>query len=228
MAKYFNPLHPTLTCQPHQHQEWGHLYGSSVGLVISQAAQQAPLIVITPDSLSAQRLIEDIQFYAEPDLTLLNFPDWETLPYDLFSPHQDIISDRLTTLYHLPDIEQGVLVLPVSTSMYRLAPTEYVQANSLLITTGQHLKIAQFRQQLELSGYRCVSQVVEHGEFAVRGSLFDLFPMGSDLPYRIDLFDDEVDSIRCFDPETQRSQTPIPEIRLLPAREFPFQKESVD
>jgi len=211
----------------YKRQEWGHLYGSGAGLVISLAAQTAPLIVITPDSLSAQRLVEDIQFYAEPKLPLLAFPDWETLPYDAFSPHQDIISDRLTTLYHLADFEPGVLVLPVNTLMYRLAPTGYVRTNSLLVTIGQHLNPEKLRQQLELNGYRCVEQVVEHGEFAVRGSLLDLFPMGSDMPYRIDLFDDEVDSIRPFDPETQRSQTTIKEIRLLPAREFPFNAESI-
>lgn len=225
---YLSPLHPTLSGKkPKKRQDWGRLYGSSAGLVISQAAQQAPLIVITPDSLSAQRLVEDIQFYAEANLSLLTFPDWETLPYDLFSPHQDIVSDRLTTLYHLPDIDYGVLVLPVSTLMYRLAPTEYVRANSLLVTTGQRLNSDKLRKKLERSGYRCVSQVVEHGEFAVRGSLLDLFPMGSDMPYRIDLFDDEVDSLRCFDPETQRSQATVKEIRLLPAREFPLNDESI-
>jgi len=225
-TNYLSPLYPTLT--PKQRQNWGRLYGSSVGLVISQAAQKTPVIVITPDSLSAQRLVEDIQFYAKPDLPLLIFPDWETLPYDLFSPHQDIISERLTTLYHLPDIEQGVLVLPVNTLMSRLAPTDYVKAKSLLLTTGQHLNPEKWRQQLELSGYRRVEQVMEHGEFAVRGSLLDLFPMGSNMPYRIDLFDDEVDSIRNFDPDTQRSQSTIKEIRLLPAREFPLSDESIE
>jgi transcription-repair coupling factor (superfamily II helicase) len=224
---YLSPLHLTLSDKPKERQDWGRLHGSSAGLVISQAAQQAPLIVITPDSLSAQRLVEDIQFYAEPNLPLLTFPDWETLPYELFSPHQDIVSDRLTTLYHLPDIDYGVLVLPVSTLMYRLAPTEYVRANSLLVTTGQRLNPDKLRKNLERSGYRCVSQVVEHGEFAVRGSLLDLYPMGSDMPYRIDLFDDEVDSLRSFDPETQRSQATVKEIRLLPAREFPLNDESI-
>ena len=221
-------LQSALTCQPRQRQDWGHLYGSSAGLVISIVAQKTPLIVITPDSFSAQRLVDDIQFYAVADLPILSFPDWETLPYDSFSPHQDIISDRLTTLYHLPDIENGVLILPVSTLMYRVSPLDYVRANNLLVTTGQRLNPQKLRQHLELSGYRCVTQVVEHGEFAVRGSLFDLFPMGSDIPYRIDLFDDEVESIRSFDPDTQRSLTTLHEIRLLPAREFPLNKESIN
>ncbi len=223
-TNYLSP--PTLT--PKQRQNWGRLYGSSVGLMISEAAQKTPVIVITPDSLSAQRLVEDIQFYAKPDLPLLIFPDWETLPYDLFSPHQDIISERLTTLYHLPDIEQGVLVLPVNTLISRLAPTDYIKAKSLLVTTGQQLNPGKWCQQLELNGYRRVEQVMEHGEFAVRGSLLDLFPMGSEQPYRIDLFDDKVDSIRNFDPDTQRSQSTIKEIRLLPAREFPLTDESIE
>ena len=222
-----NPLNPVLTNKPNHPQDWGRLYGSSSGLTISQAAQQSPLIVITPDSLTAQRLLEDIQFYATEELPLLNFPDWETLPYDMFSPHQDIISTRLTALYRLPDIETGVLVLPVSTLMYRLAPTDYVRTNSLLFTTGQLLNPEKLRKRLENNGYRWVEQVVEHGEFLIRGSIIDLFPMGSEIPYRIDLFDNEIDSIRSFDPETQRSNITIPELRLLPARELPLNPEAI-
>jgi len=224
-TNYLSPLYPPLPKK--QRQNWGRLYGSSIGLAISQIAQKMPLTVITPDTLSAQHLVEDIQFYAKANLPLLTFPDWETLPYDLFSPHQDIISERLTTLYHLPDIEQGVLVLPVNTLMSRLAPTDYVKAKSLLVTTGQHLNPEKLRQQLELSGYRRVEQVMEHGEFAVRGSLLDLFPMGSDMPYRIELFEEQVDKISNFEPDTQRSQNTIEKIRLLPAREFPLTKESI-
>ena len=213
--------------KPHQRLEWGKLYGSSPGLMLSLAAQTAPLIVITPDSHTAQRLVADIQFYADPQLPILTFPDWETLPYDLFSPHQDIISERLTTLYRITEFEVGMLVLPVNTLMARLAPTDYVSTNSLLITTGQQLDFEKLRQQLEAKGYRGVDQVLEHGEFAVRGGLLDLFPMGNDVPYRIDLFGDEVDSIRPFDPETQRSKDSIQEIRLLPAREFPLTTDSI-
>jgi len=222
---YLNPFFPPLPQPPHQH--WGRLPGSSIGLVLSQVAQKFPLVIVTPDTLAAQHLVDDIQFYAGPALTLLSFPDWETLPYDIFSPHQDIISERLATLYHLPTLQQGVLVLPVMTLMHRLAPLTYVQAYSLLITTGQRLNSEQLRGQLEFSGYRRVAQVIEHGEFAVRGSLLDLFPMGSSVPYRIDLLDDEVDSIRHFDPDTQRSQRVVEAIRLLPAREFPLTKEAI-
>ncbi|MDM8564440.1 transcription-repair coupling factor [Candidatus Halobeggiatoa sp. HSG11] len=225
MTKYTNPLHPTLTNQPKQ--DWGRLYGSSIGLAISQAAQKKPLIIITPDSLTAQRLLEDIKFYAKKDLPLFTFPDWETLPYDMFSPHQDIISDRLTTLYHLPDIETGVLVLPVSTLMYRIAPTDYVRTNSLLFTNGQLLNPAKLRQRLEANGYCWTETVEEHGQFLIRGSKIDLFPMGCDIPYRIDLFDNEIENIWSFDPESQRSISTIEELRLLPARELPLSSEAI-
>jgi len=223
-------LSPTFNCLTGHRQAWGNLHGSSMGLVISQIAQQhaLPLIIITDTMLAAQRLTDDIRFYAGESLPLLNFPDWETLPYDLFSPHQDITSERLTTLYHLPAIKQGVLVLPINTLMHRLPPTDYVRANSLLVKQGQTLDLEQFRLDLEKNGYRYVSEVREHGEFSVRGGLFDLFPMGSDEPYRLELFDDEIDTIRSFDPETQRSREKFESIHLLPAREFPFNETAID
>ncbi|OQW93326.1 MAG: transcription-repair coupling factor, partial [Beggiatoa sp. IS2] len=221
-----NLFQPIFTCKRGQRQDWGNLCGSSISLVASQIAQQLPVLIITPDTLSAQRLVADIQFFA-PTLPTLLFPDWETLPYDIFSPHQDSVSERLATLYRLPDLERGVSVLPVTTLMSRLSPPSYVKNQSLLIQCGQRLNFDKFRRQLEQAGYRCVSQVIEHGEFAIRGSLLDLFPMGSKVPYRIDLLDEEVDSIRIFDPETQRSQGTLTEIRLLPAREFPFNKEGI-
>ncbi len=215
---YTNPIHPPLNCKPKQRQDWSRLYGSSVGLAISQAAQHAPLIVITPDSLSAQRLIEDIQFFT--DLPLLTFPDWETLPYDIFSPHPDIISERLNTLYQLPTLEQGLLVLPINTLMLRLAPINYVRNNSLLLSTGQALNPLQ--QLLTENGYRGVSQVMEHGEFAIRGELVDVFPMGDKHPYRLEFSNDKLINIRRFDSETQRTDTSVDEIRLLPASELPL------
>ncbi len=216
---YTNPIHPPLNCKPKQRQDWSRLYGSSVGLAISQAAQNAPLIVITPDSLSAQRLIEDIQFFS--DLPVLTFPDWETLPYDIFSPHPDIISERLNTLYQLPTLEKGLLVLPINTLMLRLAPTDYLKNNSLLLKTGQALN----PQLLTENGYRGVSQVMEHGEFAIRGELVDIFPMGDRHPYRLEFSNDKLINIRRFDSETQRRQdsdTSFEEIRLLPASEIPL------
>ncbi|ALG67334.1 transcription-repair coupling factor [Beggiatoa leptomitoformis] len=224
-----SPLHPALTVKTGQRQDWSGLQGSSIGLAISQVAtaHAQPFIVITPDTLTMQRLVEEIQFYAPAHLHLLSFPDWETLPYDLFSPHQDIVSERLLTLYQLPDIEQGVLVLPMTTLLHRLPPKTYVRANSFLLKQGQHLNQEKLRQQLEQSGYHYVSQVAEHGEFTVRGGLCDFFPMGSDEPYRLEFFGDEIETIRTFDPETQRTQNTLTEVRLLPAREFPLDDEAI-
>ncbi len=224
-------LQPGLPRKPGEHNRWGKLYGSSYGLVINAAAHRhpGPLVVITEDTLSAQRLEYELRFFAGEDksLPILSFPDWETLPYDVFSPHQDIISQRLTALYHLPQLKQGILVLPVATLMQRLLPREYLAAHSLVLDIGQKLDVTQMRLRLEASGYRCVAQVMEHGEFAVRGSLLDLFPMGSPLPYRIDLFDEQIDSMRSFDPDTQRSIDAVTAIRLLPAREFPLTEEAI-
>ncbi|MGD8812662.1 MAG: transcription-repair coupling factor, partial [Thioalkalispiraceae bacterium] len=145
----------------------------------------------------------------------------------IFSPHQDIVSERLTALYRLPGLQKGILIVSAQTLMQRICPRSYLQANSLLLDIGQQLNLDEMRLQLENSGYHCVSSVVEHGEFAVRGSLLDLFPMGSNKPLRIELFDDEIESIRSFDPETQRSIEKIDKVRLLPAREFPLNKDAV-
>jgi len=210
-----NPLNPPSTYKPKQHQTWSNLSGSSLGLILSQVAQNTPFIVITPDLLSAQSLVDEIQFYNPTDK--LQFPDWETLPYDFFSPHQDIISERLATLYKLPTIERGVLCLPVNTLMQRLAPVDYIINNSNLLAVGDR-----FNLQLENNGYSCVEQVMEHGEFALRANLVDLFAMGNREPCRIELLDDNtINSIRYFDPETQRSKLEIDQIHILPARELP-------
>jgi len=228
MTFFLNPLSPILHCAPGQRQQWGQLQGSGMAVVMSQLGQQYPLIVITADTFTAQQLVEEIEFFGTENLTLLHFPDWETLPYDVFSPHQDIISERLLTLYQLPLLEQGIIILPVTTLMHAIAPKNYVSAQSLVLHRGQSLKsIDHFRQQLENNGYRWVAQVMEHGEFSVRGSLIDLFPMGSVLPYRIDLLDNEIDSIRYFDPDTQRSQNTLEKIQLLPAREFPLNETTI-
>ncbi|MEO7558244.1 MAG: transcription-repair coupling factor, partial [Gammaproteobacteria bacterium] len=197
-----NPLCPVLPKKPGERKRWGQLYGSSYGLIITAAARRhaGPVVVITEDTLAAQRLEYELHFYAGQDkaLPILGFPDWETLPYDIFSPHQDIISQRLATLYRLPHLSCGILVLPVATLLQRLLPRDYFEANSLLLDVGQRLDLHQLRLRLESSGYRYVSQVMEHGEFAVRGGLIDLFPMGSALPYRIDLFDEQIETIRTF------------------------------
>nr|WP_272886555.1 transcription-repair coupling factor [Stutzerimonas kunmingensis] len=209
-------------------QHWGNLPGAALSLAIAEAASNAKrfTLLLTADSQSAERLQEELAFFA-PQLAVLHFPDWETLPYDIFSPHQDIVSQRIAALYQLPELSHGVLVVPITTALHRLAPKRFVLGSSLVLDVGQKLDVEQMRLRLEAAGYRCVDTVYEHGEFAVRGALIDLFPMGSPLPYRIDLFDDEIETLRTFDPENQRSIDKVESIRLLPAREFPLKKEAV-
>src|SRR5579859_4351745 len=211
-------------------QRWGRLYGSSPGLVLAEAASRltVPLLVVAPSARDAERLTAELRFYLlDPDLPVLAFPDWETLPYDLFSPHQDIVSERLATLSRIYDLRRGIVVLSATTLMQRLAPREYVLGGTLLLKTGTRLDLESLRQRLAAAGYAAVSQVMEHGEFALRGSLLDVFPMGSPVPYRIDLFDDEIESIRIFDPETQLSKDNLSELSLLPAKEYPLDEAGI-
>ena len=225
-----SPFNPTRPIKAGYRSQWGRLYGSSYGLVLSATAAQheGPVLVITADMAAAQRLEYSLSFYmAENDISILQFPDWETLPYDRFSPHQDIISERLTTLSRLPDLTKGILITPIQTLMHRIAPKSYLDGFCLSLTLEQKFDIDEMRLRLENSGYNCVSSVMEHGEFAVRGSLFDLFPMGSKQPFRIELFDDEIESIRTFNPETQLSIEKVDKINLLPAREFPLNKDAI-
>lgn len=208
-------------------QLWGNLPGAAQGLTIAEAARNAQrfTLLLTDNSQSAERLKEELAFFA-PELPVLHFPDWETLPYDVFSPHQDIISQRVATLYQLPQLQQGILVVPINTALHRLAPRSFMLDASLMLDVGEKLDVESMRSRLQASGYQNVDTVYEHGEFAVRGALLDLFPMGSEAPYRIDLFDDEIETLRTFDPETQRSNEKVDSIRLLPAREFPLDKKA--
>ena len=226
-----SPFKPPLPRGPGEVRHWRRLAGSALGLAVSQAAARhaGPVLLIAADTPEAARLEYELRFFTgdDPELPVLSFPDWETLPYDNFSPHQDIVSQRLATLHRLPSLKRGLLVVPVNTLMQRLAPPAFLHAHSLLLDVGERLDLDAMRARLEASGYRCVSQVMEHGEFAVRGSLLDLFPMGSDWPYRIDLFDEQVDSIRTFEPESQRSLDNVERIRLLPAREFPLDQDAI-
>ncbi|MGB5064528.1 MAG: transcription-repair coupling factor, partial [Candidatus Competibacter sp.] len=223
------PLQPVFPPDARRPLGWGRLHGASPALLIAAAAARyrGLVLAIAPDSQTALRLETELRVFGGVDLDILAFPDWETLPYDLFSPHQDIVSQRLATLYRLPQRRRGVLVVPVATLMQRLAPRGYLDGYALLLKVGERLDLEPFRQRLEAAGYLCVSQVVEHGEFAVRGSILDLFPMGGERPYRIELFDDEVESIRDFDPDTQLSVARAEYIELLPAREFPLDKETI-
>lgn len=196
--------------------------GSSDALVLAQIAQQSkPIAIITANALDAQRLSEEIPYFA-PSLKTHLLPDWETLPYDTFSPHQDLISERLATLYQVMGGLCDVLIVPVTTALYPLLPREYLAAHTFFIKQGEMLDLKGFRQQMTLAGYAHVTQVLSPGEYSIRGGLIDLFPMGNPLPYRIDLMDNEIDTIRTFDVDTQRSIFPVKEIRLLPAREFPL------
>ncbi|HET7865475.1 MAG TPA: transcription-repair coupling factor, partial [Burkholderiaceae bacterium] len=190
-----------------------------------QAAAGQKLAIIAAEPADVQRLQDELLFFA-PTLRVAVFPDWETLPYDTFSPHQDLISERLATLWRLyrSDGQEGVdvVLLPATTALARLAPPSFMAAYTFQFKQKQKLDEAALKSQLTLAGYQHVSQVVSPGEYAVRGGLIDLFPMGSAVPYRVDLFGDEIDSIRTFDPDSQRSLYPVPEVRLLPGREFPM------
>ncbi|MGD8430297.1 MAG: transcription-repair coupling factor, partial [Ectothiorhodospiraceae bacterium] len=228
-ATHANPLNPPLPKRPGQRLDWYGLTGGADALAIASAALSHPglTVVITATSQLAYHLESELRFFAGPDATLQIMPDWETLPYDVFSPHQDIVSQRLRTLHALPRAASGILIVPASTLIQRLAPPAYLEGNTLMLGVGDRLDLDGMRERLERAGYRCVSEVMEHGEFAVRGSILDLFPMGSEQPFRIDLFDDEVDSIRVFDPDNQRSRDRVERIELLPAREFPTDEAAV-
>lgn len=229
--KLQSPIQPQLSNKPGNKSLWGQLYGSAQALALLSAARQheSLTLVITADTHTASRLENELFFFNsyEDSFPVLHFPDWEILPYDTFSPHQDIISERLQALYKLPTTRRGILVVSVATILHRLAPPNYLARNSLIVNCGQSFDIELMRRQLESAGYRCVDTVYEHGEYAVRGSLMDIYPMGSRQPYRIDLFDDEVESLRTFDTETQRTIDKVEQIRLLPAKEYPLDKSGI-
>ncbi|MFA6970629.1 MAG: transcription-repair coupling factor [Gallionella sp.] len=209
----------------HTRPRYTRLTGSSDALALAQfAGKHTPLVVISSNALEAQRLVEEIPFFA-PKLRVHLLPDWETLPYDHFSPHQDLISERLATLHHVRSESCDVLVVPVTTALYPLPPAEYLAAFTFFIKRGEKLDLPKLREQMTFAGYSHVQQVLSPGEFCVRGGIIDLFAMGSVLPYRIDLFDDEIETISTFDVDTQRTLYPVPEIRLLPAREFPLDEK---
>ena len=206
----------------------GPFFGSTESRCIAELVLPGRLlVVITADTSSALTLERELPFFLDSPAHVLAFPDWETLPYDNFSPHQDIISERLATLHNLPSVDTGILIVPISTLMHRLPPTEYIAGSSLVLSRGQTVDIPVFRRNLESNGYLNVETVNERGEFALRGSLFDIYPMGSNLPYRIDLLDAEVDSLRTFDPETQRTVNQVEAINMLPAREFPLDAKAI-
>ena len=213
----FSSAHPT--------PRYSQLSGSSDALALAQLAEnKSPLVVIAANALEAQRLVEEIPFFS-PKLRVHLLPDWETLPYDHFSPHQDLISERLATLHHIRSNACDVVIVPITTALYPLPPVEHLAAYTFFLKRKEKLNVAQLREQLTIAGYNHVQQVLTPGEYCVRGGIIDLFAMGSVLPYRIDLFDDEIETIATFDVDTQRTLYPVPEIRLLPAREFPLDEK---
>lgn len=226
----FSPPLPSNTLKAKNDiRHWGNLQGSSAALAIANATKQAngPILLVTSDTPSAIKLEKELDYFLDQQsIDVQLFPDWETLPYDSFSPHQDIVSQRLETLYQLTQNERRVFIVPMNTLMMRMAPVDYIGKYLLILEVNQKLEIDSFRLGLERAGYLHVNQVMSHSEFSIRGSIIDLFPMGSQHPYRIDLFDDEIDTIRHFDPVTQRSGDKVDEIKLLPAREFPTDKDA--
>lgn len=223
-------FHPPLPADVGEHYYWNNLRGASIGLALSNAITESnqPILIIAPDSLAVSHLLDELHFFHDQTDSLLHFPDWETLPYDHFSPHQDIISERLSVLNRLPFLQRGVVITTIDTLLHKLPPNDFLDAYSFLLKVGDKLNIDILRTRLAHAGYHSVSQVREHGEFAIRGSIVDIFPMGSKIPFRIDLFDEIVDSIRVFSPDTQRTTEKISEIRMLPAKEFPLTDESIE
>jgi transcription-repair coupling factor (superfamily II helicase) len=217
-----------LPSSPKQRRQWNTPHGSALALAMAEAGRRHDglVVVLTRDTHAAHALETEIAVFAGSDLEVLQFPDWETLPYDLFAPHPDIVSQRVATLYRLPGLGRGVLIVPIATLMQRLAPRSFITGSGLVLEARQHFDLGAEQRRLSEAGYRHVPQVQEPGDFAVRGAIVDIFPMGSAEPYRVELFDDEVDSIRTFDPESQRSANKVDHVRLLPAREFPLTEET--
>ncbi len=225
-----SPFDPPLPAKAGQRLLWGRLSDAGQALAIASAASRWPglVLVVAEDVQPANSLEQELRFFlGNESIPVLGFPDWETLAYDIFSPLPELVSQRLRTLHRLGNLSKGVLVIPVGTLLQRLPPPEYLHAQTLLLDIGDRLSLTDTRRRLESAGYTCVSQVMTHVEFAVRGSILDIFPMGHDTPFRIDLFDEEVESIRTFDPETQRSLEKVKTIQLLPAREFPFNETGI-
>ena len=221
----FSPLDPPRPQGVRETLYWQMPQGSAASLALAHLASDAPLLVITADTAQALRLESELRFFSQ--VPVLPFPDWETLPYDSFSPHQDIVSARLRTLRRLQDGEHGIVLVPINTLMQRLPPVEYIAGRVLTLEVGQRLDRERFREALSRAGYRAVETVYEPGEYALRGAIIDLFPMGTEAPLRIDLFDDEIDTLRRFDPDTQRSQDKVERVDLLPAHEYSLSRSAI-
>lgn len=224
-----NPLHPPIPKENDTQLTWENLSGSAISLSIANLSlAQKPLIVITEDVHTAEMCFAELTFFLnKTSLPIYLFPDRETLPYDHFSPHEDLTSERLHILSVLPNLSRGIIIAPITTLMHRLPPLSFVYAHRFSWKTGDKINLTFIQSQLTMASYRHVEQVIQHGEFAVRGAIIDIFPMGSEFPYRIELFDDEIESIRSFDVESQKSIEKITSIQLLPAHEYPLNENSI-
>ncbi len=222
---------PLLPASPDQPLRWGSLYGAGLALAVAETSSRhlGPIVVGISNPRQLQLLAQEVNFFlGDPsDYRAEIFPDWETLAYDLFSPHQEITSARLKMLATLPSLRQGIIMVTTETLLQRLPPTDYVLSHSFDLKVGSQIDIPALRGQLAHVGYHLVNQVMTQGEFAVRGGIVDIFAMGSPQPFRLDMFGDEIESIRFFDPETQRSVQTVSEFSLLPAREFPLTEASI-
>lgn len=218
-------LHP----QPGQRLNWNELPASSTSLAAVDAAgtHDGLTLLICPSTAAARQAARECRVFAPSGLEVLHFPDWETLPYDAFSPHQDIISERLETMARLPQASRGLLIVSLGTVLQRTSPVGYVAGSSFHLAPGMQLDLDTQRRTLVDAGYRSVSAVTERGEFAVRGALLDIYPMGAPDPIRIDLLDDEIDTLRRFDPDTQRSTEHLQRLDMLPAHEFPVEGDAI-
>ena len=211
-------------------ETWDNLGFSAAILAVARATREFkfPLLVVTETTEMADQWLQEWRFFAQrPEWPILRLPDWETLPFDVFSPHEDIISERLRTLYRLPTLSLGLVVAPVATLMQRLPPRQWLQGNCLLLAVEQTLDRMELRDRLAHAGYQAVQQVISHGEYALRGEILDVFPMGAEQPVRIEFLDDQIDSLRHFDPENQRSTDRIEHLEILPGHEFPFNADAI-
>jgi transcription-repair coupling factor (superfamily II helicase) len=222
-------LQPPRPDAAHPKIRWHALHGSARALALAEAAAADTrlYLAIAADARSLDEFARELSFFGAGTVAQLQLPDWEVLPYDLFSPHPDIVSERLASLARLPTQRSGILLVAAETLLQRLPPRQFIDSRSFEVVRGQRFALDEVRKRLAASGYAAVSQVAAPGEFALRGSLFDVYPMGSATPLRIDLFDEEIETIRRFDPETQRSLEKVERITLLPARELPLDEESV-
>jgi transcription-repair coupling factor (superfamily II helicase) len=230
MSDALNPVPPIPAPRAGQRFTFSGLIGSADTALIAQSALRyrgnfSVMVVFCAQAQDAQRLLEEIPAFA-PQLKTMLLPDWEILPYDHFSPHQDLVSERLATLYELLNGSCDIVLVPVTTALQRLGPPGFLSGHTFFFRQGDKLNEAALKLQLQQAGYDPVSAVMRPGEYSIRGGLIDLFPTGSSLPYRLDLFGDEIEQIRAFDPDTQRSLYPVKEVRLLPGHEFPFDDNS--